>query len=160
LTRRGLRRDHEPVYNLAVDALQDPADQAAADRAVEGRVPVDLGAVAVGSQLDRRAVVPHRYARGHVLDQAPPEGIAEGGLREVSPRDVARALTLMNGYYLLDALGHDPDADAAVALETLWTVWTGTLGMSVSGPDSRSRTEPATGQRSTSPRSPGEDKKP
>jgi AcrR family transcriptional regulator len=92
------------------------------------------------------------------------EGIAEGRLREVSPRNVARALTLMNGYYLLDALGHDPEADAAVALETLWTVWAGALGMSVSGPVTRSGTElptgRAAGQRSTSPRHPGEDKKP
>jgi TetR/AcrR family transcriptional regulator, ethionamide resistance regulator len=91
-------------------------------------------------------------------------GIAEGGLREVSPRDVARALTLMNGYYLLDALGHDPKADPAIALETLWTVWTGALGMSVSGPVTRSRTEPPTrraaGQRPTSPRDPEKDKKP
>lgn len=57
------------------------------------------------------------------------EGLAEGGLRQVSPRDVARALTLMNSYYLLDTLGREPKADPAVVLETLWTVWTGTLDM-------------------------------
>jgi AcrR family transcriptional regulator len=89
------------------------------------------------------------------------EGIAEGGLRQVSPDDVARALTLMNGYYLLDTLGREPKADPAVVLETLWTVWTGALGMSVSGPVTRSRTELPTrrpaGRRSTSPRSPRKD---
>ena len=85
------------------------------------------------------------------------EGITEGGLRQVSPRDVARALALINGHYLLDALGREPKTDPAVALETLWTVWTGTLGMSVPGPAPRRR--PA-GRRSTSPRAPRKDKTP
>lgn len=58
------------------------------------------------------------------------EGVAEGALRPVSPREVARALTLMNGHYLLDALGREPPADPAVVLETLWTIWAGALGIS------------------------------
>jgi AcrR family transcriptional regulator len=57
------------------------------------------------------------------------DGIERGGLRAVSAPDVARALTHMNGHYLLDALGREPRQDPAVALETLMTVWTGTLGM-------------------------------
>jgi TetR/AcrR family transcriptional regulator, ethionamide resistance regulator len=57
------------------------------------------------------------------------EGIERGGLRAVSAPDVARALTHMNGNYLLDALAREPRKDPAVALETLMTVWTGTLGM-------------------------------
>jgi TetR/AcrR family transcriptional regulator, ethionamide resistance regulator len=64
------------------------------------------------------------------------EGIAEGGLRQVPAHDVARALTLMNGHYLLDTLGRHPKAEPAVALETLWTVWTGALGMRPSRRDS------------------------
>ena len=41
---------------------------------------------------------------------------------------MARALTLLNGNYLLDTLGREPRADPAVVLETLWMVWTGALG--------------------------------
>ena len=66
------------------------------------------------------------------------EGIAEGRLREVSPRNVARALTLMNGYYLLDALGHDPDADTAV-------VWRPVDGVGGGARDEQSRREAAAG---------------
>ena len=39
--------------------------------------------------------------------------------------DVARALTIMNGNYLLDALVREPRQAPEVALETLMTVWTG-----------------------------------
>jgi AcrR family transcriptional regulator len=57
------------------------------------------------------------------------EGIESGRVtREVSPLDMARALTLLNGNYLLDTLGREPRHDPAVVLETLWTVWTGALG--------------------------------
>ena len=56
------------------------------------------------------------------------DGIGTGRIRPVSPPDVARALTLLNGNYLLDTLGREPRTDPAVVLETLWTVWTGTLG--------------------------------
>jgi hypothetical protein len=35
----------------------------------------------------------------------------------------------MNGNYLLDALVREPRQDPETALETLMTVWTGTLGM-------------------------------
>jgi TetR/AcrR family transcriptional regulator, ethionamide resistance regulator len=56
-------------------------------------------------------------------------GIDHGGLRAVSAPDVARALTIMNGNYLLDALVREPRQDPETALETLMTVWTGTLGM-------------------------------
>jgi hypothetical protein len=62
-------------------------------------------------------------------------GIDHGGLRAVSAPDVARALTIMNGNYLLDALVREPRQDPEVALETLLTVWTGTLG--IRGPRSR-----------------------
>jgi hypothetical protein len=57
------------------------------------------------------------------------DGIQTGRItREVSPPDMARALTLLNGNYLLDTLGREPRADPAIVLETLWTVWTGALG--------------------------------
>lgn len=55
------------------------------------------------------------------------DAIAVGRVRPVSPPDMARALTLLNGSYLLDTLGRAPRADPAVVLETLWTVWTGAL---------------------------------
>jgi AcrR family transcriptional regulator len=55
------------------------------------------------------------------------DAIAVGRVRPVSPPDVARALTLLNGNYLLDTLGREPRANPAVVLETLWTVWTGAL---------------------------------
>jgi AcrR family transcriptional regulator len=57
------------------------------------------------------------------------DGIERGGLKPVSAPDVARALTIMNGQYLLDALAREPRQDRETALETLMTVWTGTLGM-------------------------------
>jgi TetR/AcrR family transcriptional regulator, ethionamide resistance regulator len=57
------------------------------------------------------------------------DGLETGRItREVSPPDMARALTLLNGNYLLDTLGREPRTDPAVVLETLWTVWTGALG--------------------------------
>jgi TetR/AcrR family transcriptional regulator, ethionamide resistance regulator len=56
------------------------------------------------------------------------DAIEVGRVRPVSPPDMARALTLLNGNYLLDTLGREPREDPAVVLETLWTVWTGALG--------------------------------
>src|SRR5262249_11966785 len=47
------------------------------------------------------------------------DAIAVGRVRPVSPPDMARALTLLNGNYLLDTLGREPQADPAVWLETL-----------------------------------------
>jgi AcrR family transcriptional regulator len=55
------------------------------------------------------------------------DAIAVGRVRPVSPPDMARALTLLNGSYLLDTLGREPRAEPAVVLETLWSVWTGAL---------------------------------
>ena len=37
--------------------------------------------------------------------------------------ELARALNLMNGHYLMDTLGKDPDFDRELALETLVTIW-------------------------------------
>lgn len=57
------------------------------------------------------------------------DGIETGRItRRVSPPDMARALTLLNGNYLLDTLGREPRTDPAIVLDTLWTVWTGALG--------------------------------
>jgi AcrR family transcriptional regulator len=38
--------------------------------------------------------------------------------------ELARALNLMNGHYLMETLGRDPAFDRELALETLLTVWT------------------------------------
>lgn len=37
--------------------------------------------------------------------------------------EIARALTLMNGQYLMETLGKDPGFDRELALETLLTIW-------------------------------------
>jgi TetR/AcrR family transcriptional regulator, ethionamide resistance regulator len=37
--------------------------------------------------------------------------------------ELARALNLMNGHYLMDTLGKDPDFDRELALDTLVTIW-------------------------------------
>jgi TetR/AcrR family transcriptional regulator, ethionamide resistance regulator len=86
-------------------------------------------AAAVDDELDAA----YNVLLDHAVDETAAlieDGIERGGLRNVSAPDVARALTIMNGNYLLDALAREPRQDPAVALETLMTVWTGTLGMS------------------------------
>ena len=47
-----------------------------------------------------------------------PAGSAPGNAYEL-----ARALNLMNGNYLLETLGRDPDFDRALAVDTLMAVW-------------------------------------
>jgi AcrR family transcriptional regulator len=37
--------------------------------------------------------------------------------------ELARALNLMNGHYLMDTLGKDPEFDRELVLETLVTIW-------------------------------------
>jgi AcrR family transcriptional regulator len=37
--------------------------------------------------------------------------------------ELARALNLMNGHYLMDTLGKNPDFDRDLALDTLLTIW-------------------------------------
>jgi TetR/AcrR family transcriptional regulator, ethionamide resistance regulator len=37
--------------------------------------------------------------------------------------EIARALNLMNGHYLMETLGKDPGFDRELALETLLTIW-------------------------------------
>jgi TetR/AcrR family transcriptional regulator, ethionamide resistance regulator len=37
--------------------------------------------------------------------------------------EISRALNLMNGHYLMETLGKDPDFDRELALETLVTIW-------------------------------------
>jgi TetR/AcrR family transcriptional regulator, ethionamide resistance regulator len=44
--------------------------------------------------------------------------------------EIARALNLMNGRYLMETLGKDPDFDRELALETLLTIWGGVAGQS------------------------------
>jgi TetR/AcrR family transcriptional regulator, ethionamide resistance regulator len=39
--------------------------------------------------------------------------------------ELARALNLMNGHYLMETLGRDPGFDRELALQTLLTVWSG-----------------------------------
>jgi hypothetical protein len=56
-------------------------------------------------------------------------GIEAGNLEPFDTRNVARALTLLNRAYLLDALTGAHPQDPEVVLATLTTVWTRTLGV-------------------------------
>ena len=49
--------------------------------------------------------------------------IAEGMGGGERAYELARALNLMNGHYLMDTLGKDPDFDRELALDTLLAVW-------------------------------------
>jgi len=51
------------------------------------------------------------------------EQIAEGLGGGERAYELARALNLMNGHYLMDTLGRDPDFDRELALDTLVTIW-------------------------------------
>ena len=51
------------------------------------------------------------------------EGMAAGRIARGNAYELARALNLMNGNYLLETLGRDPDFDRALAVETLMAVW-------------------------------------
>lgn len=53
-------------------------------------------------------------------------GVARGHTPPMPVREVARALTHMNGHYLLDLVAHDPAFDEDAAVAALWTVWTRT----------------------------------
>jgi AcrR family transcriptional regulator len=50
-------------------------------------------------------------------------GVERGHTPAMPAADVARALTHMNGNYLLDLIATNPDFDEEVALAALWTVW-------------------------------------
>jgi AcrR family transcriptional regulator len=57
------------------------------------------------------------------------EGAASGRVRDAPDiRATAQALTLMNGAFLMDALGRD-GVDRDVAVDVLWTVWARVLGL-------------------------------
>jgi AcrR family transcriptional regulator len=51
------------------------------------------------------------------------EGMAAGRVRPGNAYELARALNLMNGNYLLETLGRDPDFDRTLAVDTLMAVW-------------------------------------
>jgi TetR/AcrR family transcriptional regulator, ethionamide resistance regulator len=51
------------------------------------------------------------------------EQIAAGLGGDQKAYELARALNLMNGHYLMDTLGKDPGFDRELALETLLTIW-------------------------------------
>ena len=51
------------------------------------------------------------------------EGMAAGRIRPGNAYELARALNLMNGNYLLETLGRDPDFDRRLAVDTLMAVW-------------------------------------
>ena len=50
-------------------------------------------------------------------------GMADGHIAPGNAYELARALNLMNGQYLLDTLGRDPGFDRELALDTLMAVW-------------------------------------
>ena len=53
-------------------------------------------------------------------------GVDRGHTPPMPVQDVARALTAMNGSYMLDLVRHDPAFDEDAALAALWTVWSRT----------------------------------
>lgn len=91
-------REHGPLLLALDDAARQDAE---VERIYKGWHD---HSVAVSTELVQRGI-----DRGHT----PPMPVA----------DVVRALTDMNGYYLLDLVAHGPDFDEEAALEALWTVW-------------------------------------
>ncbi|HEY4093997.1 MAG TPA: TetR/AcrR family transcriptional regulator [Baekduia sp.] len=60
------------------------------------------------------------------------DAIAAGRVRTVPDvRATVHALNVMNGAFLMDMFGRDPDADAdpALCVDVLWTIWARTLGI-------------------------------
>jgi AcrR family transcriptional regulator len=58
------------------------------------------------------------------------EGVATGKVRAVPDVDATvRALTRMNGGFLIDQFARDPDFDPQVPTDVLWTIWARTLGI-------------------------------
>jgi AcrR family transcriptional regulator len=53
--------------------------------------------------------------------------VDEGRIAPLDVRQTARALTLLNERYLLDAFGRQPTIDRERALEALWTIWRRTV---------------------------------
>jgi AcrR family transcriptional regulator len=51
------------------------------------------------------------------------DGMAAGRIRPGNAYELARALNLMNGNYLLDTLGRDAGFDRRLAVDTLMAVW-------------------------------------
>jgi AcrR family transcriptional regulator len=51
------------------------------------------------------------------------EGMAAGRIRPGNAHELARALNLMNGNYLLETLARDPNFDRRLAVDTLMAVW-------------------------------------
>lgn len=49
--------------------------------------------------------------------------IADHRIAPLDARQTARALTLLNESYLLDAFGREPAADPETVTQTLWTIW-------------------------------------
>jgi len=54
-------------------------------------------------------------------------GVDRGHTPPMPVHDVARALTAMNGNYMLDLVRHDAAFDEDAALAALWTVWSSTV---------------------------------
>lgn len=78
---------------------------------------------------DARVEAAYRDWLEHTIDVSAElieRGVARGHTPPMPVHDVARALTAMNGNYLLDLVARDPDFDEAAALEALWTVWSRT----------------------------------
>jgi TetR/AcrR family transcriptional regulator, ethionamide resistance regulator len=57
------------------------------------------------------------------------DGMAAGRIRPGNAHELARALNLMNGNYLLDTLGRDPGFDRRLAVDTLMAVWGPVAGL-------------------------------
>lgn len=54
-------------------------------------------------------------------------GIDRGAIKHLNPEEVATALVLMNERFLIEKLGHDPQGEPGLVVETLLTVWSRVL---------------------------------
>jgi AcrR family transcriptional regulator len=90
--------EHGGLLRAVDEAARHDADIETAYRAV-----VDAFTIVIASQIE--------------------EGMAAGRIRPGNAYELARALNLMNGNYLLETLGRDPDFDRTLAVDTLMAVW-------------------------------------
>ena len=106
----------EAVLRRAVEVF---ADHGAILRAIDDAARRDADVEAAYGQFTEWAI----EATAQLFDL----GVREGNLQPLDTRNVARALTLLNRSYLLDALTGAHPQDRDTVLRTLVTVWTRTL---------------------------------
>lgn len=126
-------------FREALMGSGDPADPEYLRRVLEQAVEVArrhgplLRAVDDAARHDADVEIAYRAFVDWSIDTTAAifaEGVASGRVRDVPDiRATCQALTLMNGRFLIDTVGRDPDFDPQVAVDALWTIWARTLGL-------------------------------